>query len=104
MELSFLNGESMIFTWVVLPLLIFLSRIADQSIGTLRLIFVSKGYKLYAPLLGFFEVIIWLVAVSQILQHMNNGELSERKQLRANHGQCRRNTRSGKNAVPDHAT
>jgi uncharacterized protein YebE (UPF0316 family) len=72
MELPFLNGDSILFTWVVLPLLIFLSRIADQSIGTMRLIFVSKGYKLYAPLLGFFEVIIWLVAVSQILQHMNN--------------------------------
>lgn len=67
-----MNGDSMVFTWIILPLLIFLSRIADQSIGTMRLIFVSKGYKLYAPLLGFFEVIIWLVAVSQILQHMSN--------------------------------
>lgn len=72
MDLGFLPTDSWIFTWIVLPILIFLSRIADQSIGTLRLIFVSKGYKYIAPLLGFFEVIIWLLAVSQILKQMNN--------------------------------
>lgn len=59
------------FTWVILPLLIFGSRILDQSIGTLRLIFLSKGMKLLAPLLGFFEVIIWLIAVSQIMKHLD---------------------------------
>lgn len=72
MEFSFLTGDSAVFTWVVLPLLIFLSRIADQSIGTLRLIFVSKGYKYLAPLLGFFEVIIWLIAVMQIIKQVDN--------------------------------
>jgi uncharacterized protein YebE (UPF0316 family) len=72
MIMDLLNGDSIVFTWIVLPILIFLSRIADQSIGTLRLIFVSKGYKVYAPLLGFFEVIIWLLAVSQILKQMDN--------------------------------
>jgi uncharacterized protein YebE (UPF0316 family) len=64
--------HSDIFAWVVLPLLIFFSRILDVSIGTMRLIFVSKGYKYIAPVLGFFEVIIWLVAISQIMQNLNN--------------------------------
>lgn len=64
--------ESDIFTWVVLPLLIFLARISDQTIGTLRLIFISKGQKVLAPLLGFFEVIIWLIAVGQIMKHLDN--------------------------------
>ena len=59
METIFLT-DSPLFTWVILPLLIFLARILDVSIGTLRLIFVSKGFKFYAPILGFFEVIIWL--------------------------------------------
>jgi uncharacterized protein YebE (UPF0316 family) len=72
MEFSFLTGDSAVFTWVVLPLLIFLSRIADQSIGTIRLIFVSKGFKYLAPLLGFFEVIIWLLAVTQIFKQVDN--------------------------------
>jgi len=70
--LSFLNPNSDIFVWVILPLLIFLARICDQSIGTVRLIFVSKGFKFLAPLLGFFEVIIWLVAIGQIMKHLDN--------------------------------
>lgn len=64
--------DSWAFTWVILPLLIFLARIMDVSIGTLRLIFVSKGYKFYAPVLGFFEVVIWLLAIGQIMQHLDN--------------------------------
>ena len=64
--------DSFWWTWVVLPLLIFFSRILDQSIGTLRVIFVSKGLKKVAPFLGFFEVIIWLLAVTQVLKHLTN--------------------------------
>lgn len=60
------------WSWVVLPLLIFFARILDQSIGTLRLIFVSKGFKYMAPFLGFFEVIIWLLAVAQIMKELSN--------------------------------
>ncbi|MFU8843197.1 MAG: DUF2179 domain-containing protein [Bacteroidales bacterium] len=61
-----------LFAWVILPLLIFFSRILDVSIGTMRLIFVSKGYKYIAPVLGFFEVVIWLIAISQIMQNLTN--------------------------------
>jgi uncharacterized protein YebE (UPF0316 family) len=64
--------DTMWWSWVVLPLLIFLSRILDQSIGTLRVIFVSKGLKNVAPFFGFFEVIIWLLAVTQVMKHLNN--------------------------------
>lgn len=71
-SLSFLNADSEIFAWVILPILIFLARICDQSIGTIRLIFVSKGFKFLAPLLGFFEVIIWLAAIGQIMKHLDN--------------------------------
>jgi uncharacterized protein YebE (UPF0316 family) len=67
-----LYNDSDFFTWIILPFLIFLSRIADQSIGTMRLIFLSKGYRYIAPMLGFFEVIIWLIAVSQIMKHLDN--------------------------------
>ncbi|HPT02404.1 MAG TPA: DUF2179 domain-containing protein [Bacteroidales bacterium] len=64
--------DTPLFTWVILPLLIFFARIMDQSIGTMRLIFVSRGMKFLAPFLGFFEVIIWLLAVGQIMQHLDN--------------------------------
>lgn len=69
---SLFAPDTPVFTWVVLPLLIFLARISDQTIGTLRLIFLSKGKKNLAPFLGFFEVIIWLIAVGQIMKHLDN--------------------------------
>jgi len=52
--------------------LIFISRICDVSVGTLRIIVVSRGKKLLAPILGFFEVSIWLLAISQIMQNLDN--------------------------------
>lgn len=67
---GFLNSE--IFTWIVLPLLIFFSRIFDVSLGTIRIIFVSRGKKVLAPMLGFFEVLIWLLAMGQIMKQLDN--------------------------------
>lgn len=64
--------DSDIFKWVVVPLLIILARVADQSIGTLRIVYLGKGYKFLAPIIGFFEVLIWLIAVRQIFQHLDN--------------------------------
>jgi uncharacterized protein YebE (UPF0316 family) len=64
--------HSWVFAWCVVPLLIFCARIMDVSIGTLRVIFVAKGYRVYAPILGFFEVVIWLMAIRQIMNHIDN--------------------------------
>ncbi|MFC1477501.1 DUF2179 domain-containing protein [candidate division KSB1 bacterium] len=63
---------STIFSWVIVPLLIFCGRIIDVSLGTLRIIFLAKGEKLIVPVLGFFEILIWLVAMSQIMQNLTN--------------------------------
>ena len=65
-----LNGD--LFIWVILPLLICLARICDVTIGTIRIIFVSKGNKLLASVLGFFEVLIWLTAIGQIMKNLDN--------------------------------
>ena len=59
-------------TWVILPLLIFCARIADVTLGTLRIIFVSRGKKQVAPFLGFVEVFIWITVVSQVVGGANN--------------------------------
>lgn len=60
------------FTFVVLPMLIFCFRIVDQSIGTIRLIFAAKGLKKLAPVFAFFESFIWLLAIGQIMKHLDN--------------------------------
>jgi uncharacterized protein YebE (UPF0316 family) len=64
--------ESPTFTYLLLPLMIFIARIADVSIGTMRIIFTSRGAKVIAPLLGFFEVLIWLLAMGRVMQNLNN--------------------------------
>lgn len=61
-----------LFRYLVLPLIIFTSRILDVPLGTVRIMFVSKGKKALAPLFGFFEVLIWIIAISQIMQHLDN--------------------------------
>lgn len=71
MDISgFMNSD--VFAWVILPILIFISRILDQSIGTLRLIFLAKGFKSLTLIFAFFESLIWLIAVMQIIKHLDN--------------------------------
>jgi uncharacterized protein YebE (UPF0316 family) len=60
-----------VYPWL-LPIMIFFGRIVDVSLGTLRIIFVSKGDKAKAPLIGFVEVFIWVVIISQILVRAND--------------------------------
>ncbi|MEO5571630.1 MAG: DUF2179 domain-containing protein [Bacteroidia bacterium] len=64
--------QSDIFNWVVLPVLIFCARTCDVTLGTLRNIFLSKNIRYIVPFLGFFEVLIWLLAVSQTIRNLHN--------------------------------
>ncbi|WP_158860765.1 DUF2179 domain-containing protein [Lunatibacter salilacus] len=64
--------SSDVFSYVIMPLLIFLARIGDVSINTLRIVFVMSGKKFIAPLMGFFESMIWLLAIGQIFQNIDN--------------------------------
>ena len=60
------------YAWFVLPFLIFIARVIDVSMGTVRVIFVSRGLKYLAPLVGFFEILIWLLAIGQIMKNLSN--------------------------------
>jgi uncharacterized protein YebE (UPF0316 family) len=51
-------------------LLIFGARICDVSVGTLRTLMVVNGRRGWAWLLGFFEVLIWVIAASFVLQNV----------------------------------
>ena len=64
--------QSEAFSLYGIPVLICLARVLDVSIGTLRIIFVSKGLRLWAPILGFFEVSIWLIAISKVMENLTN--------------------------------
>ncbi len=60
------------YAFVGLPLLVFVARMVDVAIGTLRIIFISRGRRLLAPLLGFVEVFIWVSVISQIMRGDQN--------------------------------
>lgn len=60
------------FTYVLLPLIVFATRVLDVTLGTMRIIFLSRGRKYLAPLLGFVEVLIWITVVSQIVGGAHN--------------------------------
>jgi uncharacterized protein YebE (UPF0316 family) len=51
---------------------IFLARVTDVSIGTFRIILVARGYRHIAPVLGFFEVLIWITAIGHVMQNLNS--------------------------------
>src|SRR5690606_22027228 len=67
-----LGVSETMFSFVLLPLLIFVARIMDVSINTVRIIYVLGGRKFASTLLGFFEAFIWLMAIRQIFEHMDN--------------------------------
>ncbi len=61
-----------LFKWVILPLLIFIARMSDVSLGTLRNVFISKGLRRVVPIMAFFEVLIWLISIGQIMKNLSN--------------------------------
>jgi uncharacterized protein YebE (UPF0316 family) len=64
--------DSNLYSYFILPLLIFFARICDVTLGTLRIILTSKGKKFIAPFLGFIEMIIWILAITHIFENLNN--------------------------------
>lgn len=64
--------SSEMFSLIIIPILIFVARVTDVTFGTIRIILISRGRKYVAPIFGFFEIIIWLFAISQIMQHLTN--------------------------------
>lgn len=61
-----------LFPWVILPLLIFSARTADVSLSTLRIVSIAQGRTLFAAGIGFFESLIWLAVIGQILAFLDN--------------------------------
>lgn len=58
-----------------LCLKIFVVRIMDVSLGTVRMMFTVKGNRLIASLVGFIEVLIWFSVVKEALQTTENSIL-----------------------------
>ncbi|MBN1315191.1 MAG: DUF2179 domain-containing protein [Anaerolineales bacterium] len=52
-------------------LLIFVLRITDVSMGTIRTTMIMRGQRKYAAMIGFVEVTIWVMAISRVITHLD---------------------------------
>src|SRR5512136_1285320 len=70
--MSFFIISPEFYSWVLLPLLIFFARVCDVSLETIRVIYISRGIKYLAPIIAFFEIVIWLFAMEVIMNDLSN--------------------------------
>ena len=54
------------------PILIFFMRVVDVSLATVRMLLIMRNAKFWAPIIGFFEVLIWLLAAGTAIQHLES--------------------------------
>jgi uncharacterized protein YebE (UPF0316 family) len=54
------------------PLLIFFMRIADVSLATVRMLMIMRNHRFLAPIVGLFEVLIWIFAAGVAIQHLES--------------------------------
>jgi uncharacterized protein YebE (UPF0316 family) len=55
-----------------LLLFIFFAETCVVTLCTLRTIFVTRGMKTLAPVLGFFEVLTWLFAIGEVMKNLSD--------------------------------
>lgn len=60
------------FDFVFLPLMIFIARVSDVTLATVKLMFVVNNARKFAAILGFFEALITILALSRIMQDASN--------------------------------
>ena len=70
--MSFYLISPELYSWFILPFLIFLARIGDVSMETIRVIYISRGIKYLAPFIAFFEIVIWLLAMEVVMSDLSN--------------------------------
>ncbi|HOJ04990.1 MAG TPA: DUF2179 domain-containing protein [Bacteroidota bacterium] len=58
--------------YFVYPFLIFLARVVDVSLETVRIILIARGMKILASILGFFEILVWLIVLGEIMSSLND--------------------------------
>lgn len=54
------------------PLLIFALRIGDVSLATLRMVLTVRGERILPPIIGFVEILIWILAVGSAVQNLGS--------------------------------
>lgn len=61
-----------LFAGPVGPILIFFLRICDVSLSTVRILLSVRNRRLLVPIIGFFEVSIWIFAAGNAIRHLDS--------------------------------
>lgn len=56
----------------LMPIVIFSLRVVDMSLDTLRMLFVIRGRKALAWVLGFIQSTLWVIAITSVLSNLDN--------------------------------
>lgn len=62
------------FEVLLTGLIIFLARVSDVSLGTLRMLMLVKGRRLPAATIGFFEALIYVNVLGRVLNQLDRWE------------------------------
>ncbi len=54
------------------PLVVFMLRVTDVSMATIRMLLIMRNRRFLAPFIGFFEVLIWVTAIGIVVQHLTS--------------------------------
>ena len=60
---------------MLIYILIFFAKIIEVALMTIRTVLLTKGHKVFASVIGFIEVVIWILAVSTILGSITDDPL-----------------------------
>ncbi len=60
-----------LYSHLTLPFFIFIARILDVSMGTIRIVLISKNRRCSAAVLSFFEIAIWITAISNMMNNLD---------------------------------
>jgi uncharacterized protein YebE (UPF0316 family) len=68
-----LNRENrMTLALLGMAALIFVARVADVALGTLRTAFIVRGKRAFAFSVAFFEMLVWVVVVAQVINNLDH--------------------------------
>lgn len=56
---------------VLVYLGIFLAKLVEVSLATIRVVFINRGEKLRGAIIGFIEIMLWIVVVSNVLSDLS---------------------------------
>jgi uncharacterized protein YebE (UPF0316 family) len=65
-------SQDVLFALPYGPVVIFCLRIVDVSLDTLRVLFMVRGKKKIAGLIGFFQALIWIFAIGNAIRYLDS--------------------------------